>query len=54
MIAVQGLRVLVAEDNSVNQAVVTQILRKRGHSVTMVDNGRDAVAAVRIVRSTSC
>ena len=40
------LRVLVAEDNPVNRTLVTTLLGKRGHTVTAVENGRDAVAAV--------
>ena len=40
------LRVLVAEDNSVNQRLLSTILEKQGHSVTLVANGREAVTAV--------
>jgi PAS domain S-box-containing protein len=38
------LRVLVAEDNPVNQRLMLRLLEKRGHKVVLVGNGRDAVA----------
>jgi signal transduction histidine kinase/CheY-like chemotaxis protein len=41
-----GLRILVAEDNVINRAVVAGILEKRGHSLVHAENGREAVAAV--------
>jgi CheY-like chemotaxis protein len=37
------LRVLLAEDNLINQRVLVAMLEKRGHSVSVVDNGLDAV-----------
>jgi CheY-like chemotaxis protein len=40
------LRVLVAEDNSVNQLLATRLLEKRGHRVMMTANGREALAAL--------
>ena len=40
------LKVLVAEDNKVNQRVILGILNGLGHAVTLVGNGREAVAAV--------
>ena len=42
---VEGLRILLAEDNPVNQAVVKGILKKGRHHITVVDNGRKAVEA---------
>jgi two-component system, sensor histidine kinase and response regulator len=37
------LHVLLVEDNRVNQKMATRILEKRGHRVTMVENGRQAL-----------
>ena len=41
------LRVLLAEDNPVNQRVVSMMLQRRGHEVTVVDNGKKAVESCR-------
>jgi signal transduction histidine kinase/CheY-like chemotaxis protein len=43
---VRSMRVLVAEDNVVNQRVASGLLRKRGHDVTVVGDGRAAVEAI--------
>jgi two-component system, sensor histidine kinase and response regulator len=43
--SLRPLRVLLAEDNAVNQKVVIGMLANQGHEITVVDNGRDAVAA---------
>jgi PAS domain S-box-containing protein len=40
------LRVLVAEDNPVNQELVLHLLEHRGHSVIMADNGKQAIQAL--------
>jgi CheY-like chemotaxis protein len=39
------LKLLLAEDNPVNQRVAVAMLKREGHTVTVVDNGADAVAA---------
>src|SRR6267378_531265 len=41
-----SLRVLVAEDNLVNQRLVTRLLEKRGHFVVVAGNGREALVAL--------
>ena len=39
------LRILLAEDNEVNQELVAQMLKRRGHALTLAGNGREALAA---------
>jgi signal transduction histidine kinase/DNA-binding response OmpR family regulator len=41
------LRVLVAEDNEVNQLLVKRLLEKRGHSAVVVANGHEALEALK-------
>jgi CheY-like chemotaxis protein len=38
-----SLRILLAEDNPVNQRLATCLLEKRGHCVTVANNGGEAV-----------
>ncbi len=39
-----GLRVLLAEDNAVNQRLAVKVMEKRGHKVVVANNGREALA----------
>ena len=38
-----SLNILIAEDNPTNQLVISKILEKAGHSVSIVENGQDAL-----------
>jgi two-component system, sensor histidine kinase and response regulator len=44
--ASKPLRVLVAEDNIINQKYALMVLENEGHSVAVVGNGREALAAL--------
>ena len=44
--AITPSRILLAEDNVVNQRVAMGLLQRRGHHVTLAQNGREAVDAV--------
>jgi CheY-like chemotaxis protein len=40
------LRILVAEDNAVNQRLILRLLEQRGHHVVVVGNGRETLDAL--------
>jgi CheY-like chemotaxis protein len=43
----QGLHVLLAEDNAINQRLVVRLLQKQGHEVAVVNNGLAVLAALQ-------
>jgi two-component system, sensor histidine kinase and response regulator len=43
----QRLRILLAEDNVVNQILAVRLLEKRGHSVKTAANGKEVLAALQ-------
>jgi two-component system sensor histidine kinase/response regulator len=42
----KSLCFLLAEDNAVNQRLIVRLLEKRGHSVVLAHNGREALEAL--------
>jgi CheY-like chemotaxis protein len=41
-----GMRILLAEDNPINQKLAISLLRKEGHQVVLADNGHQALTAL--------
>jgi CheY-like chemotaxis protein len=45
--AKRRLRILLAEDNRVNQMVAVHVLKKHGHEVTVAGNGQEVLSALK-------
>jgi len=48
--SLEGRRILVVEDNEINQQVVRELLQDAGARITLADNGREALDAVARAR----
>jgi CheY-like chemotaxis protein len=46
--AASSLKILVVEDNPVNQKLAVRMLEKRGHKITVASSGREALAALQM------
>jgi CheY-like chemotaxis protein len=44
---IQGARILLVEDNEINQQVAREILERAGLHITLANNGKEAVGAVK-------
>ena len=42
--AIKPLRILLAEDNALNQMLAVRLLEKRGHAVTIAENGNEVLS----------
>jgi CheY-like chemotaxis protein len=49
----RNLRILLVEDNGVNQLLARRLLEKRGHAVVVAGNGREALAVLEASASNS-
>jgi PAS domain S-box-containing protein len=46
----EELRILLVEDNTINQILAERLVRKRGHNIVVTNNGREALAALESER----
>ena len=52
--SVRPLRILLAEDNLINQKLATRLLEKQGHEVAIANNGLEALSAMTRQSSMRC
>ncbi|PJJ76792.1 PAS domain S-box-containing protein [Thermoflavifilum aggregans] len=45
--SLKGMRILVAEDNYINQKFISRLLQRLGASVSLVDNGHEVISQLR-------
>lgn len=45
--SIRGARILLVEDNAINQQIACEILRSAGFVVTLAENGKEALTAVK-------
>ncbi|MEJ2628885.1 MAG: response regulator, partial [bacterium] len=46
-INIKKLNILLAEDDEINREVIAKLLKKVGHSVKIVENGKDVLKAIK-------
>jgi PAS domain S-box-containing protein len=46
----QELQILLVEDNTINQILAQRLVRKKGHSIVVANNGREALAVLETGR----
>jgi len=44
---IKSLNVLIAEDNELNQKLITRLVQNKGHKITMAENGKEAIEMLR-------
>ncbi|MDL2272160.1 response regulator [Desulfovibrio sp. OttesenSCG-928-I05] len=49
-LGIQGKRILIAEDNPLNQLIIQELIAPSGADMTVVDNGQEAVEAIKAGR----
>ncbi len=50
----KNLRILLAEDNAINQKIARCLLEKHGHSVTLATNGRQSKTKISLQQLLNC
>ena len=43
----KSLNVLIAEDNELNQKLISRLIKNKGHQYTLTENGKEVIEALR-------